>query len=86
MPELSRFYGIVIRMYISDHPPAHFHAMYGGRQVKIEIDTLKVSAGSLPPRALGMVMEWAAQHQDDLRRAWRQAIVPSEIDPIEPLG
>ena len=85
MPEISRFYGIVIRMYFSDHPPPHFHAMYGENMVKIEIATLRIIAGSLPPRALGLVMEWAALHQADLERAWRQASIPSSVDPIDPL-
>ena len=85
MPELCRFYGIVIRMYFADHPPPHFHALYAGQMVKIEIGTLRIITGRLPPRALGLVMEWAAAHRADLERAWRQATAPGPIDPIEPL-
>ena len=57
MPELSRFYGIVIRMFYEDHLPPHFHAYYGGHEVLIHIETLAVIAGELPPRAMGLVME-----------------------------
>ncbi len=57
MPELSRFYGIVIKMYYNDHAPPHFHANYGGTEVVVQIDTLAVIAGKLAPRATGLVME-----------------------------
>ena len=85
MPEICRFYGIVIRMYFADHPPPHFHASYGDHTAQIEIATMRVLAGSLPPRALGLVMEWAAVRRADLNRAWTQACAPCPIDPIEPL-
>ncbi|MEX2300304.1 MAG: DUF4160 domain-containing protein [Bryobacterales bacterium] len=52
MPELSRFYGIVIKMYFDDHGPAHFHAEYAEDQAVIGIETVAVLAGRLPPRAL----------------------------------
>ena len=51
VPELSRFFGIVIRMFYSDHEPAHFHAIYGEHEVLIEIETLSVFRGALPRRA-----------------------------------
>ena len=56
MPELSRFYGIVIRMYFNDHNPPHFHALYGEYQAQVDIQTFSVFGGHLPPRALGMVI------------------------------
>lgn len=86
MPEISRFYGITIAMFFSDHPPPHFHAKYGGDVVQIEIATLRVLNGSIPPRSLGLVMEWAALRRRELERAWRQASKPGPIDPIEPLA
>ena len=49
MPELCRFYGIVIRMYFGDHPPPHFHAEYGSEKAAISIDDLSIIKGSLPP-------------------------------------
>jgi hypothetical protein len=57
MPEISRFYGIVIRIFYGDHPPPHFHAVYGGDVAKIEIDSLTVIDGRLPPRALTLTIE-----------------------------
>ena len=69
MPEISRFYGVVIRMYHSDHSPPQFHAHYGDAEATIDIRQLAVSTGKLPPRALGMVVEWAAMHQTELLEA-----------------
>ena len=60
MPELSRFYGIVIKMYFDDHPPPHFHAEYGEYEAVFSVETLAIIAGTLPPRATGMVGEWDA--------------------------
>ncbi len=54
MPELCRFFGIIIRMYFNDHDPPHFHAVYGEDEVLIEIDTLVVVRGELPRRALAL--------------------------------
>ena len=73
MAELSRFYGIVIKMYYNDHNPPHFYAEYGSSQMVIDITTLAVIGGRITPRATGLVMEWAAQHQEDLQCAWQQA-------------
>lgn len=66
MPEISRFYGIVIRMYHNDHNPPHFHAVYGDEQALIGIHSLSVLDGRLSPRALGLVIEWASLHQNEL--------------------
>jgi hypothetical protein len=57
MPEVSRFYGIVIQMYYGDHLPPHFHARYAGHAAKFDIESLSVIDGKLPARALGLVME-----------------------------
>ena len=85
MPEISRFYGIVVKMYYNDHPPSHFHAEYGEAEMVVAIDTLGVVAGRLPPRATGLVMEWAAQHQAELQHAWSQARNAQPLDRIDPL-
>jgi hypothetical protein len=85
MPEISRFFGIVIRMFYNDHAPPHFHAEYGEHEVLIEIETLNVYAGSLPPRALGLVREWAAAHRDELRKDWTLARSGRAPEPIAPL-
>ncbi|MDE0667530.1 MAG: DUF4160 domain-containing protein [bacterium] len=86
MPEICRFYGIVIRMFYNDHSPPHFHAEYGGRRAEVSIDALRVTKGRLTPRAERMVLEWGRQHRDELEEAWgrverRQA--PGTISPLE---
>ena len=86
MPELCRFYGIVIRMYFNDHGPPHFQALYGGQEALVEIDSLAVMQGQLPPRAHGLVVEWASLHQAELREAWqraRQLEAPGKIALLE---
>ena len=82
MPEISRFYGIVIQIYYGDHPPPHFHAVYAN---DIDIETLTVIAGSLPRRALGLALEWATLHQAELREAFDRAANLQEPDKIAPL-
>jgi len=67
MPEISRLYGIVIKMYYNDHAPPHFHAEYGEREMVVDINSLTRFAGGLPRRATGLVMEWAALHQSERR-------------------
>ena len=57
MPELSRFYGISIRMYFADHAPPHFHALYGEEEVVIDIRRLAIIRGNFSPRAFGLLME-----------------------------
>jgi hypothetical protein len=59
MPEISRFFGIVIKMFFDDHNPPHFHAEYGGDLALIDIRNLSVFSGRLPPRVMGLVIEWA---------------------------
>ncbi len=59
MPELSRFYGIVIQMYFGDHQPPHFHVIYGSSKAVVDIETLALIEGKLPPRARGLVIESA---------------------------
>lgn len=59
MPEISRFLGIVIGMFFSEHGPAHFHAVYGEYKITVEIESGQVR-GEFPPRAQRLVLEWAA--------------------------
>ena len=84
MPEIARFYGIVIKIFFGDHPPAHFHAVYGEHEALITLDG-KVYAGSLPGRALSMVREWLALHRDELEADWALALLRKPLNPIEPL-
>lgn len=85
MPEISRFFGIVIAMFYNDHPPPHFHVRYGRQRAIVEISTLSVLEGSLSPRTLGMVVEWAAQHQGELSANWDLARRHSPLSKIAPL-
>ena len=73
MPILSTFFGIVIRMYHGDHPPAHFHAQYGEHEAIVAVATGRVLAGRLPPRAMRLVREWRRKHEAELQRAWGEA-------------
>ncbi len=85
MPEISRFYGIVIKMYFGDHLPPHFHAEYGAHEAVLSIETLAVIEGKLPPRAAGLVTEWVLLHQQELREAWKKAKSlqpPGRIAPL----
>jgi hypothetical protein len=85
MPEISRFFGIVIAMYYDDHPPPHFHAIYGSQQAEFRIDPPGLLKGSLSPRALALVVEWAALHQAELLEAWNRREVGQPPGTIEPL-
>ena len=81
----SRFFGISIWVYWRDHPPPHFHAEYGEHDAEVGIEDLVVLGGNLPPRALGLVIEWATRHHDELRRVWDRAANHEPLTSIEPL-
>ena len=86
MPELSRFYGIVVRMFYGDHFPPHFHAIYQSDQIMVNIHTLEIMEGKMSRRALALVLEWAALHRVELRQAWEETSAnkePSKIAPLE---
>ena len=84
MPEISRFFGIVISMYYSEHGRPHFHAEYGGAEVVVEVESRAVQ-GSLPPQALRLVLEWAALHRAELLENWARARRHQPLDRIAPL-
>jgi len=86
MPEISRFYGIIVAMFYDEHNPPHFHARYGEYKIAINITTLQILEGSLPPRALGLVMEWAALHRDELISDWELARRNQPPEKIKPLS
>lgn len=85
MPEISRFFGIVIKMFFDDHNPPHFHAFYGDHEALIDITHLSVFAGFLPPRALGLLIEWATLHQSELLEDWARAQKLQPLENIAPL-
>ena len=86
MPEISRFFGIIIKMFFDDHNPPHFHAEYSGDLALIDIRNLSVFSGHLPPRIKGFVIEWATIHQQELFDDWNRAQNQQEILPIAPLS
>ncbi len=85
MPEISRFYGIVIRMFYDEHNPPHFHTQYGEFNAVIKIHDYALMEGYLPPKALGLVTEWANIHRDELLKNWELSRINSELLKIEPL-
>jgi len=85
MPEISRFYGIIIAMFYADHNPPHFHARYGSEKVIIEIGSFSILGGSFSPRALGLVIEWASQHEEELMNNWDLAKNNKALKKIDPL-
>lgn len=84
MPEISRFYGIVIKMYFlaSEHNPPHIHAIYNKNIAVIDIQTLKIIEGQLPKRALKLVKEWLFLHKEEIRDIWEK----QSFRKIEPLN
>jgi hypothetical protein len=85
MPEICRFYGIVIYMYFDDHEPPHFHANYQGFKSAWSITNLSVIAGSLPPRIENLVRKWAFEHRKDLEENWERCKNEQTLKRISPL-
>jgi hypothetical protein len=72
-------------MYYIDHPPAHFHVRYNQQKALIDIENLSVLNGKLTPRVLGLVIEWAALHQEELLANWQKAKEQQPLEKIDPL-
>lgn len=85
MPTISRFYGIVISMYFSDHPPPHFHARYGEHKARISIASGQLLEGNMPRRALRMVEEWCELRRDELLANWQRVEGNLPLASIDPL-
>jgi hypothetical protein len=86
MPTISTFYGILIQMFWRDHAPPHFHALYGEYEALIDIRTFEVIEGSMPRRALALVMEWASEHRAELMEDWElcsRMQRPKKITPLK---
>ena len=87
MPEISRFFGIIITMNYNDHPPAHFHVRYGDQKALIDIERLALLEGHLTARPLGLILEWAEVSywdalKEDWELAWQQKAL-KQVDPLE---
>ncbi len=85
MPTISKFYGILIRMFFNDHAPPHFHAEYGEFKAVVDIQELVVIEGSLPRRAQQLVLDWAELHQQELLEDWRLCMAKEQPRQIAPL-
>ena len=85
MPEISRFYGLIIYMNFKDHAPPHFHVWYGNYKAIVTIID-GIVKGEMPQRALKMIFEWLEIHQADLMKDWELAQKGEELMKIEPLN
>lgn len=85
MPKISEFFGISIYMYYRDHGPPHFHAIYGDHEGLISIEELRLIEGRLPPRVLGLTIEWATKHEAALKADWNAAVAMEPLKKIAPL-
>ena len=85
MPQISYFLGVIIRMFYRDHNPPHFHSFYGDHQALIDIQKNELLSGTLPPRVLGLVVEWTALHQRELLENWERAKNKETLLEIAPL-
>ncbi len=85
MPEISRFLGIIIQMYRDEHPPPHFHAIYGEFSAQLSIRSPAIIRGKRPPLVLGYVIEWAVLHETELLQSWEAAQTNGLVGKIAPL-
>lgn len=86
MPEISRFFGMIITINYNDHNPPHFHVRYGNQKALVGIENLSLIQGKLTPKALALIVEWGALHQTELRTNWdlaRQQLPLQKIEPLE---
>lgn len=85
MPEISRFLGIIIRMFYNEHNPPHFHAVYNDHEAEINIETMEIKHGSLPKKVYALVLEWATEHREELMNDWNMMRDDKKPNPIKPL-
>lgn len=87
MPEISRFYGIIIRMFFNDHLPPYFHASYSNYSAQIDIRTGDIINGELPRRALRLVQDWTELHRPELiinyTESQKEGGIISKIEPLK---
>ena len=85
MPIFSRFFGIIIALYWSDHAPPHFHAKYAGQEAAVDIKTGKVLERELSKRASKLVEDWRKIHEVELMQDWNLAKQRKPLRVIAPL-
>jgi len=85
MPEISRFYGIVITMYYDEHNPPHFHATYNGHEAQFDLTQGAFIKGMLPSKQARLVLAWYELHQDELMKNWQDLQHGKGYSKIAPL-
>lgn len=85
VPEICRFYGIVIRMFFNEHNPPHFHAQYGEYIAQVKIDDGEIIEGYLPQRAISLIQNWVQLHRNELFENWSNCQQNKKSFKIEPL-
>ncbi len=86
MPEVSRFFGIVIQMFFREHNPPHFHVRYQGKKAVFTIRPFGLDKGEASPHTLALVKDWVQEHEAELLENWdraRNGIEPLPIAPLE---
>ncbi len=85
MPTISRFNGVIIRMFYDDHMPPHFHAIYGEYELDVGISPVTILVGKAPTRIQSMVLKWAMLHQEELMENWERSKSNTPLVSIAPL-
>jgi hypothetical protein len=88
VPEVSRFFGIIIRMYAelgSPHHSPHFHAYYQDQVAIYSINPVELIAGDMPQRQKRLIEAWAELHQQELTADWQRLQSGQKALPIDPL-
>jgi hypothetical protein len=85
VPEISRFYGIIVYMFYNEHNPPHFHVEYQDFEAIIEIES-GIIKGKIPRRALKLIFEWMDLHKDELLENWKKIEERKALQKIEPLN
>lgn len=83
MPEISRFYGIIIKMFFKpkEHEPSHIHAIYNEFVGIFDLKTLQMTEGDLPKKAQELVIEWLQIYQNDLLVMWNSQVI-TKLPPL----
>ncbi|VFN00711.1 MAG: protein of unknown function (DUF4160) [Candidatus Kentron sp. G] len=85
MPEISRFFGIIIRMFYSEHNPPHIHAEYAGKKAVFDLQGNIIKGGLTSRTATRLVREWIDLHISELEENWALARISQQLKRIEPL-
>lgn len=85
MPEISRFYGILIKMFSKEHNPPHLHAIYGNFKASFSLQSAQIIEGEFPPQKAALVTAWIILHQEQLLKNWNGLLKGSNAEKIEPL-